>query len=249
MCEPKRDILKQKLDHIRKDYDTGVSILLHNGDRVARIRTWSVTVFAAYLAYVLKSDDLTMVPLWPLIGAVVLFWTMEAFATSAAIFLRHNCLCRVDAVFDTTQKSKASGNRETKEQQMNETEEEEFWNKVEEYEFWRLQDKPFKSERPKEKEWSLKLWKPTVLRRMVELCKYKYSVPRRFVSGLVTAQALAFYFIPLVLLILLGTCRQSSAVSTQRTPATSGISLDLSDARPQRPTAREPLVLRPAPPH
>jgi len=136
MDEAKRDLLKQKLDHIKEDYDAALSTCLHDGDRVSHIRTWTVTVIAAYLGYMLKSDDLSTVRLLPLFGAIVLFWIMEAL-TKASGILSGYTLGRVDEVFAVTDPEK-------------------FWSAVEEYGFWRLQDKPFASKRPEEKKWRLR---------------------------------------------------------------------------------------------
>jgi len=191
VCEPSKNNLREKLDHIKKEYDCAISTAQHLGDRVAQIRTWNVTVLVAYFGYMMSADcDRSTFPLWPILGAVSLFWMMEAFTKALCDLISYSVLGRIDGLFATSP-------------------EEDFWKKVKEYEFWRLQDRPYKLERPREKEWSeinarslLKLLKADERRKLYDLYKYEYSAPRRFVTGLVNAQTIPFYLLPLILLLL-----------------------------------------------
>jgi len=100
MARVEDDFLNRKLEHILRDYDRGWAAGLARRDRITRIRTWHVTVFTAYLAFIATRDpgevDITVLPL---AGATFLFWVMEALATALGIFHMETTVWRIDRIF------------------------------------------------------------------------------------------------------------------------------------------------------
>jgi len=94
------NFLDRKLEHIIRDYQAGWSMGQKRSDRINSIRTWNVTVGAAYLAYVATRDSgVTGATLLPLAGVIFLFWIMEAFTGSLGRFNMELVIGKVDELF------------------------------------------------------------------------------------------------------------------------------------------------------
>lgn len=94
------DFLNRKLEHIIRDYQAGWSMGQKRADRINSIRTWNVTVLAAYLAYVATQyPKMTGATLLPLGAAIFLFWIMDAFTGSLGRFNMEYVIGKVDELF------------------------------------------------------------------------------------------------------------------------------------------------------
>ncbi|MBN2132918.1 MAG: hypothetical protein JW741_25690 [Sedimentisphaerales bacterium] len=96
MARVEDDFLNRKLEHIIRDYESGCSMGQKRADRTDRIRTWNVTVGAAYLAYVMTQGCGAIgASLLPLAVIIFLFWIMDAFTGSLG---RLNVAFRIEKV-------------------------------------------------------------------------------------------------------------------------------------------------------
>lgn len=100
MNPPENSFHIRKLEHIKRDYDHTLSIVLKLSDHGNSVRQWNITIIVAYLVfakvYVEAGKD---IPILPLLGAIYVFWVMEAFVKAQSYLYSKHTLEIVDRLF------------------------------------------------------------------------------------------------------------------------------------------------------
>jgi len=97
---PKNGFYDRKLEHIKRDYDHVFSTILKVSDHGNSVRQWNIAVIVAYLGLIKACVDKgTEISLVPLIGAIYLFWVMEAFVKAQMYLYREYTLDQADCLF------------------------------------------------------------------------------------------------------------------------------------------------------
>jgi hypothetical protein len=90
----------RKLEHIKRDYEHVLSAMLKFSDHANGVRQWNITVIIAYLALAKACVDKGIdVSILPLVGAIYLFWVMEAFVRAQMHLYREQRLAIADRLF------------------------------------------------------------------------------------------------------------------------------------------------------